>query len=254
LCLLVATAALAGLPPLSGFFSKEAILTGMAELRNPVWLAAALLGVFLTAYYSFRVIFVIFSTKPTLAGHETHFEVPAASHEEDDHHAPYWPMALPLIVLAALTIVLGFLQNPLQHFVTPESAAAHAPGDGHAPWLAVSVGLALAGVVLAFVEFGRRGARQVGFVERVPVLHKLFSERWYLDHFYLKVLDRFVDRGIATLFYKNDNQVIDGGIELMSHGTVESGRVFSRLHAVMVQYRLLALFGVVAFLAFYFFI
>jgi NADH-quinone oxidoreductase subunit L len=253
LCLLVAAAALAGLPPLSGFFSKEAILAGLAELRNPLWLSGALLGVFLTSYYSFRVIFVIFTPTPNRSVHEGESEVPPASHEDDDHHAPYWPMVWPLIILAALTVVLGFLQGPLQHFVGLHPAAVH--GEGHPGWLAyLATGLALAGVVLAFVEFGRRGARQVGFVERVPALYNLFAERWYLDHFYRRVLDRLVDRGIATLFYKNDNKVIDGSIELMCEGTVESGRLFSTLHTVMIQYRLLVVFAVVALLAFYFFL
>jgi len=58
-CLVIAAAALSGLPPLSGFFSKEAILGALAGIENPVWLAAGLLGVFLTAYYAFRLIFII---------------------------------------------------------------------------------------------------------------------------------------------------------------------------------------------------
>ena len=59
ICIIIAAAALAGLPPLSGFFSKELILAGLAALQNPIWLAAGLLGAFLTAYYAFRLIFIL---------------------------------------------------------------------------------------------------------------------------------------------------------------------------------------------------
>ena len=59
ICTVIAVAALAGLPPFSGFFSKEVILAALADLKNPMWLAAGLLGAFLTAYYAFRLIFII---------------------------------------------------------------------------------------------------------------------------------------------------------------------------------------------------
>ena len=63
ICTVIAVAALAGLPPLSGFFSKEVILAALADLKNPVWLAAGLLGAFLTAYYAFRLVFIILFPK-----------------------------------------------------------------------------------------------------------------------------------------------------------------------------------------------
>ena len=55
-----AAAALSGFWPLSGYFSKEAIIGTLAQLPNPIWLAAGLAGVFLTAYYAFRLIFILF--------------------------------------------------------------------------------------------------------------------------------------------------------------------------------------------------
>ena len=62
-CLVLAGASLSGLPPLAGFFSKEAILGALAGLNNPVWLLAGLFGVFLTPYYTFRPIFIILFPK-----------------------------------------------------------------------------------------------------------------------------------------------------------------------------------------------
>ena len=115
-CITLAAAALSGLPPLSGFFSKEAIMGGLAELPNPIWLWAGLLGAFLTAYYSFRLIFAILFPKKIEEVH--HAEHGGHGHGEDHHHAGlYWVMAWPLIILAAVTLVLGFFQTPLENFL-----------------------------------------------------------------------------------------------------------------------------------------
>jgi NADH-quinone oxidoreductase subunit L len=102
------------------------------------------------------------------------------------------------------------------------------------------------------VEFGRRDATQIGFVERIPWLYRLFADRWYLDHFYRFLVDRVIDRGVASLAFRNDNQVIDGGIDGVCKGTVEGGRIVALLHSGMIQYRLLVMFAVLVLLAVYF--
>jgi len=254
ICLLIAAAALSGLPPLSGFFSKEAIMAALAGLSNPVWLAAGLLGVFMTAYYAFRVIFVISFPKPPAKGSESRPDSSASGH--DGSHLPpeYCVMAWPLIILALITVLLGFFESPLKHFLVGRLIAGEAHESGAlalVPYLALA--LSVAGVGLAWIEFGRRGAARVGFVERIPPLHKLFAERWYIDDFYRLFVDRVIDRGISTLFYENDNKVIDGGIDGMCKGTVEGGRIVALLNSGMIQYRLLVTFAVMVLLSLYFF-
>jgi NADH-quinone oxidoreductase subunit L len=254
ICTIIGAAALAGVPPLSGFFSKEAILAGLARLSNPIWLAAGLLGVFLTAYYAFRMIFILLFPR-NLA--ETREQAPSgapADHPGAHQRGIYWVMAWPLIILAGLTVLLGFLEHPLARYLGEQITAAPLPATRPTAWLPyLSLALAFGGIGLTWVEFGRRGARQVGFVERVPFLYRLFAERWYLDHFYRMVVDRIIDRGIATLFYQNDNKVIDGGIDGLCRGTLASGRIMGRLHGGMIQYRLLATFAVMVLLALYYF-
>ena len=128
------------------------------------------------------------------------------------------------------------------------------PEGPHYAWLPyLALSLSVGGVGLAWMEFGRRGAGRVGFVERIPALHKLFAERWYIDDFYRLFVDRVIDRGISTLFYENDNKVIDGGIDEMCKGTVEGGRIVAYLHSGMIQYRLLVTFAVMVLLSLYFF-
>ncbi len=239
ICLIIAAAALSGLPPLSGFFSKEVILSALAGLRNPLWLAAGLLGVFLTAYYAFRVIFIILFPRVENQG-------------EPSHHgdAVYWAMGLPLFILTGMTLVLGFLETPLLEFISG-GTATHQNGD--LAWLPyISVALAALGVGVAWFEFGRRAAAQIGFVESVPSLRKLFAQRWYLDHAYgwfvQIVIDGIFSRGCA----KNEDKVINEGIDGFCKFTLDSGRLFSLLQSGKLRYNLVVMFAALALVALYF--
>lgn len=253
-CTIIAVGALAGLPPLSGFFSKEVILASLAGLSNPLWLTAALLGVFLTAYYASRPVFIILFPQREAEDHDPSSVVGGSAHAGGEHRRDYWLMAWPLIILAGITIVLGFLQYPLQTFLEGQYAFLKMPEEPHHAWLPyVASILAFGGVGLAWMEFGWRGASQVGFVERIPVLYQLFSERWYLDHMYRYLLERLVDKGVSRVFAQNDNKVIDGTIDGISHGMVEGGRIIAFLNTGMIQYRLLTIFVVIVLLSLYFF-
>jgi len=254
-CITLAAAALSGLPPLSGFFSKEAIMGGLAELHNPVWLWAGLLGAFLTAYYSFRLIFAILFPQKIEKPHHGEHGGHGHGHDGGHHHAGiYWVMAWPLIILATITLVLGFFQTPLENFLVGHHGGGGEAHGGHHAWLLyVAVGLALSGVGLAWLEFGRKGASQVGFVEKVEPISALFANRWYIDHFYRLFLDYFIYGIVSNLFTRNDRRVIDGGIDGICRATVGSGWVLSFLQSGMLQYNLMVMFAVLALVALYFF-
>ncbi len=246
ICTVIAVAALAGLPPFSGFFSKEVILAALADLRNPLWLAAGLLGAFLTAYYAFRLIFIILFPKELKTDSNT-------GHEHNHGHDTYWLMAWPLIILGAVTVLLGFFQAQLEEYFKGLKFMQDAHVGHHAGLPFVALGASAIGVILAWMEFGRRGAEQIGFIEKIEPLNTLFSERWYIDRFYRRFLDVVIYGGVSNLCTKNDNRVIDGGVDGLSRGTVESGRFVSVLHLGMIQYRLFAIFVVLILLVLYFF-
>jgi len=246
-CLVIAAAALSGLPPFSGFFSKELILGALAELPNPLWVAAGLLGAFLTTYYTFRLTFIILF--PAKGAPETGHS-PTVNHS---HNGGYQLMVWPLIVLAAVSVVLGFGEHAVAQFLLKPFGSA--PAAPHHAWLPyTTLGLAAAALLTAWIEFGRRGAAQIGFVERSAPLYALFSNRWYIDRAYRWLLDHVVYRVFSRLCARNDQKVIDGAVDGLGHAITAAGGLMSILHTGMVQYRLIVVFVSLVFTALYFFI
>ena len=251
ICMTIAAAALAGFPPLSGFFSKELILAQLAVLNNPIWLAAGLLGAFLTAYYAFRLIFIIvFPKNSETKDLERHSPL---THEHDIERQDYWMMAWPLIILATITLLMGFSQDLLKLFLTGGHTGLEEIGKHHHSWLPhAALGLVIGGILIAWLEFGRSKSAKIGFIERVPAVKAFFLERWYLDRFYRWFLNAVIYRGISNLCTQNDNKVIDGSIHAVGKTTVKSGRILSDLHLSMIQYKLMVMFVVVVLLSLYF--
>lgn len=252
--IVVAAAALSGIPPLAGFYSKEVILTSLAGLENPLWLVAGMVGVFLTAYYAFRVVFILIAPGRVVGEVEAIPSGTASHHDAHGNGKGYAAMTAPLVVLAAITLVLGFFEKAIREFLLGPDPVSSGSEMGMLSALPVSaMVLVLAGVGLAWMEFGRSNARLIGFVERFPSIHRLFAERWYLDRLYAFVMDRLVDRGISSLFLQSDNKVIDGAIDGLCRGAVEGGRAAAFLQQGTIQYRLIAAFAVTAFFALYYF-
>ncbi len=238
--LLVGAGALSGLPPLSGFFSKEMILGHLLESGHPVAFLAGMLGAFLTTYYAFRLIFIILFPRDAEDGR------PASKH--DIHHAAGGAraMAAVLMTLTGVTVLLGVFQGPLQAFLARTGLVGITEATGHHAWLPVAAGLLAAAAILqAWFEFGRKGASQIGWVEHMPRLADLFAQRWYLDRFYRWLLDRVVYGGVSRLFTANDRRVIDGAVDGLGRSAIGLGRVVAWLHTGMIQYRLMVMFAVV---------
>jgi NADH-quinone oxidoreductase subunit L len=164
-------------------------------------------------------------------------------------------MALPLIILAGVTLVLGLFEGSIERFLSVSVTEPAISSGIHHAWLTfTALGLTTAGVLLALMEFGLPLSRQKGFVERVPFIYNLFSRRWYIDHIYRSFIDYVIYRGVANICAQNDKKVIDGSIDFLCGGIVESSRSLSFLHTGMIQYRLIVVFATIFSISLYLFL
>ncbi|MCK9375916.1 MAG: NADH-quinone oxidoreductase subunit L [Syntrophobacterales bacterium] len=251
-CITIAALALAGIFPFAGFFSKEAIMGTLGALDNKLWLGLGLFGAFLTAYYSFRVIFVMLFPKEPEAyskvpGHIVHVEDEAHGHGghgdgHDEHHGVPWVMSFPLIVLAFFTLILGFCHDYLMKLLLGE--VHHEAMDYFL--LISAVSCAVGGIAMAWLDWGRKDAKCVGFISKMPALQTFFIQKWYMDHFWRWFLNRFIYGTFSRLFTLNDRRVVDGGVDAVAFSTVGSGRLLSFIQTAFLQYNLLFMVLVLA--------
>jgi NADH-quinone oxidoreductase subunit L len=179
----VATAAIAGLPPLAGFFSKDEILWfAFASSRGGsilLWGTAAVTA-FLTALYMFRLLWLAFLGTPRMDAKTAHHV----------HESPP-SMTGVLAVLAALSAIGGFVALP--HFLEPMLPLPEVPAEVHpfeTPLVVVSVVVALAGLAAAAFLFSHDGARAARLRPRFAGLHRLLSGKYFIDELYDRAIGR----------------------------------------------------------------
>ena len=141
-------------------------------------------------------------------------------------------MAVPVLVLSALTLVLGYLGGWFAVRLSPGMAHEGPFAFGAGPLTALA--LVAAGIALAWFEFGARGARREGFAERVPALKSFFGENWYVDRLYDATVVRWAV-ALSRAAKWNDHTVLDGASDRVAEGTVWGGRILSLAQSGFVQ-------------------
>jgi NADH-quinone oxidoreductase subunit L len=250
--------ALAGFPGTSGWLSKDEILA-FAFNRGGWYVVLGVLGyvgAFLTAFYSFRMVFRVFSGTAVPeaveleGGHVAHGEPmnPMTGEAEDtdvgfpgpEHHVAEraWPMKAAMGPLALLSIVGGLVAIPgvdsvIRNFLEPvfaDSHLAHNEPTTGGEWLGLLVGsaISIAGIGLAWAIYIRRPGTTARLVERYPWAHRFLGHKWYFDELYDAVFVRpattfggFGRRVIETNFVQG---TIVGG----ATGAVRAGTSFAR--------------------------
>src|SRR5215471_96144 len=240
---------LAGFPPLAGFWSKDAILGGVFEEGHHAMWALLVLGVFFTAFYTFRVVFLSF------------FGGPRMSHEVAHHiHESPWTMTVPLMVLAVLTTVAGIAVGiPSAHGtsferflapVLPLREPEHSSGTAITLLLASVIFVAV-GIVLAGWRYSRRPVRAETIGVPRNAIHALVLNKYYVDELYDAVFVRPVyaaARWCARVF---DAEVIDGIVNGVGAVVVGWARGLRRVQTGFVMnYALGMLLGAVALVAY----
>ena len=237
---LLGSLALIGTPLFSGFYSKDEIIMAIHASTLPAAgfaYFAVLAGVYITAFYSFRMYFLVFHGKPRFdqnpeAHHDAH-DAHGTGHHAADAHAPHespWVVTLPLVLLAIPSVLIGFITiQPMlfgdffkdaiyvnlelhkamevlrEEFHGPLQLALH--GLSAAPFW-----LALAGVASAYYLYMVNPALPAAIKTRVQPLYTLLENKYYMDWFNENVLARGA-RALGTGLWKGGDQaVIDGAL------------------------------------------
>ena len=242
---LIGTLSLAGVPLFAGFVSKEEVLAAVWTGHFVVPFVMLLVAAFLTAFYMFRVVFLVFfadrrprseARRPTIPD-PVLAEVGRRSSVVEHAHDPSAVMILPLWVLALIAMTIGIFFT-----MRPPEAEFHAPS-----WAApLAVAVALSGILLAWLTYQR------GLVS-ADTLASIFAPIRYaaLKRFWLDDLFLAVYRGVLLAFSRVvgwvDRYLVDGVLNVVSAWTLDGGDGLRRIQTGKVQDYVFALgFGLLA--------
>ena len=225
---LIACIAIAGVPPFSGFFSKDEILAA-AFAKSPIYWALGVIGAAMTAFYMFRLYATTFLGQ---------FR---GTHEQEHHlHESPFAMTLPLILLAIASAIAGALGIPalmggnhwLSHQLIPIIGEAHEAHLSHeTEWIlmGVSVTIALIALLIAVSRYKKQADE-----EPTSTLGKFLYNKWYIDELYNNAIVEPLNKMSGFLKEIIERKVIDGAVngtgKLVQYGArqirlIQSGQV-----------------------------
>jgi NADH-quinone oxidoreductase subunit L len=238
---LLGSLALIGTPLFSGFYSKDSIIEAV-HFSN-LWGSgfayfAVVAGVFVTAFYSFRMYFLVFHGKERYdqnpdAGHHDPSEEPDPHHHHADHSKPHespWVVWVPLVLLAVPSVVIGFLtirpmlygsllKDSILVDVARHPAIEKLGQDFHGAWemalhglMTLPFWLAVAGVAAAYFMYLVKPGLPAAIHARVRPLYTLLDNKYYMDWFNENVLARGARLLGVGLWKGGDQAVIDGAL------------------------------------------
>jgi NAD(P)H-quinone oxidoreductase subunit 5 len=254
--------AIAGIPPLAGFWSKDEIL-GQAFNTYPLLWAMGFVTAGMTAFYMFRLYFLTFEGEfrgndkavqaqllaaagKVSGGDEEHGHGHLAEHP----HESGWQMASPLAVLAVPSVLIGLLGTPWHSrfagLLDPHEAsemAEHFSWGEFLPLAGASVAISVAGITVAVLAYalGKLDLAAL-FAKRYPAINAFLANKWYLDAINDKL---FVQgsRKLAKSVLDVDSKVVDGVVNLTGLLTLGSGEGLKYFETGRVQFYALIVFG-----------
>jgi NAD(P)H-quinone oxidoreductase subunit 5 len=259
---LIGCVAIAGIPPLAGFWSKDEIL-GQAFGTYPFLWGMGFVTAGMTAFYMFRLYFLTFeggfrggdlAVRASLlaaAGRDGGEEAGHGDHGHAAHpHESGWQMAAPLVVLAVPSVLIGLLGTPWNSrfaaLLDPhESAemAEHFSWGEFLPLAGASVAISLAGIGLAIAAYAlRRINLGTAVAARFPAVNAFLANKWYLD----AINERLFVQGsrrLARQVLDVDSKVVDGVVNLTGLLTLGSGEGLKYFETGRAQFYALIVFG-----------
>ena len=259
---LIGCIAIAGIPPLAGFWSKDEIL-GQAFNTYPLLWAMGFITAGMTAFYMFRLYFLTFEGSFRGNDKAVQAQLLAAAGkgagddhgEEHGHHASHphesgWQMAMPLVVLAVPSVLIGLLGTPWNSrfagLLDPHEAAEmaeHFSWKEFLPLAGASVAISVAGISLAVLAyFLRRIDLATAVAGRFPAINRFLANKWYLDDLNERLFVRG-SRALAKQVLDVDSKVVDGVVNLTGLLTLGSGEGLKYFETGRAQFYALIVFG-----------
>ncbi len=254
LTMMVGTIAIAGLPPFSGFFSKDEILAHVYE-HNKVFWVIAVIGAMFTSFYMFRMMYLTFNGS-------------FRGTTDQEHHLHESPasMTIPLIVLAVLSALGGVIGIPavlggghwLENFLAPvfevsttKTSALTLDHTTEYVLMALSVTAALLSMLYAYVRYVKQGHIPADNRTDRGLLARLSYNKFYIDEVYNSFITRPLDT-LSGFFYKTvDKAGIDGIVNGFGKGAVEASKSFRLLQTGMVGFYIFMMVAGILALLFY---
>ena len=228
----VGALALSGFPGLAGFFSKDSIITASYGVSIFVWALLAI-GGFLTTLYAFRMFFKVALGKPR-------------SNAAEHAHESSWIMLIPIVILAAFSVIFGIFQQGFYTFLNPASVVVPL---GIAPLKLmdfIPVILMLLGMGLAYYVWGRNSTLPKTVANGAQDFYLLVKNKFYLDVFFTNVI---AERGILGLSAVSDGferRAIGGLVNLSGDVFENSGKILRKIQTGLArQYVLIILIGLI---------
>jgi len=239
----IASLSIAGIWPLSGFWSKDEIVIS-SFASQPILFYLAMITVFMTAFYMFRAVFMTFGGEYRGGSPEAHGSHP--------HESPN-VIVMPMVVLAVLSVFSG-LWNVTGHFgAFMGHGGTHGFWEGlfhpftqPLPW--ISLILAGLGILLAYAMYSQRWISPEKIGNMFKPLYTLFYRKYWFDEFYENIIVRIaLLKGVFAGMEQFDTNAVDGTVNGVANGTISSGRAVR--HTQTGQLQLYGLFMGIGILA-----
>jgi NADH-quinone oxidoreductase subunit L len=221
---LIGTLAISGVPLFSGFFSKDEILIAAWEGGHPILFLLAVIAAFFTAFYMFRLFFMVFTGKPR-------------SEMKNVHESPSL-MTLPMIVLAVLAVVSGYVNTPWfgtflgDWLVEGNEALGHGHVEGPAWIMIVATVVSLAGIYLSWLIYGKKSLSRNWL--GAQTLYKVLYNKYYIDEFYSMTIVK-VTKGFSHFLRYIDTYLVEGIVLGVTAFVQTLGRLGAKLQTGQVQ-------------------
>ncbi|MGI6422836.1 MAG: NADH-quinone oxidoreductase subunit L [Syntrophomonadaceae bacterium] len=219
---IIGALALCGIPPLSGFWSKDEILLAAYASGNLGLYILGSLVAFLTAFYMFRLIFVAFFGSNSYGEEKAHENSPV--------------MTVPLIILAVAAVLVGFVNSPLMHHAFGHFIK-HPAGIQPEPSTAIMISstlIALAGIGLAWLIYQKKLLSHEALREKFSGIYQLLKNKYYIDEIYARFGEVLV-YGAARAMFWFDIQVVNGLVNGIAFLTGKSGETLRYTEDGQVQ-------------------